>query len=372
MLDPSIETIVLQHPWMENACTLADILLPVTTTFETRDFSGDTCSGQWIAINIEEQAIDPVGEARSDYECVIAVAEALQELGGQYEGLVERFTGGKSDEDYMHLGFEGSGILDEAPDMTYEKLVEDGFWLCPTDPDWEAMPAGLINFFEDPDSFPLTTPTGKLEYYSQALAEHFPDDDVRGPYPKWIEETDEHKERISSDRAKDYPYLLVSNHPRWRVHANHDDVSWLREIETCKVKGPDGYLYEPLWINPIDAAKIGVKTGDVAALYNERGEVLGGVRVTERIMPGSVYQDHGARVDAIIRGRGGIDRGGANNLIAPSATSSKNAAGEVTNGFLVGVKKVDVLKLAQEYPEQFGRDYDDGAGLVASEWIKEG
>lgn len=40
-----------------------------------------------------------------------------------------------------------------------------------------------------------------------------------------------------------------------RIHANFDDNSWLREIETCKVIGPDGYAYEPVWINPEDAGK---------------------------------------------------------------------------------------------------------------------
>ena len=75
---------------------------------------------------------------------------------------------------------------------------------------------------------------------------------------------------LDSDRAKDYPYLIVSNHPRWRVHANMDDV-WFREIETCKVKGPDGYYYEPVWINPVD--KTQCKDGDVVSIF-ERGRVL--------------------------------------------------------------------------------------------------
>src|SRR5690606_13600724 len=99
------------------------------------------------------------------------------------------------------------------------------------------------------------------------------------------------QESLLHPRSEKFPYLMVSNHPRWRVHANMDDVSWFREIETCKVTGPDGYQYEPVWINPKDAAKLGVKTGDVVKIYNDRGWVLGGVYVTERIMPGVVYQD---------------------------------------------------------------------------------
>ena len=198
------------------------------------------------------------------------------------------------------------------------------------------------------------------------LAENFPDDKIRGPVAHWIEEGDGHQERIGSARAELYPHLLVSNHPRWRVHAQHDDIPWTREIHTCKVRGADGYLYEPIWVHPQEARKYGLQDGDVAELFNERGRVLGGVYVTERIMPGVLYQDHGARTDVLEYGVGGLDRGGANNLICPTRTSSKNAAGEVTNGFLVGIRKVDLQELAERYPEAFARDYDPNCGLVAS------
>ena len=150
------------------------------------------------------------------------------------------------------------------------------------------------------------------------------------------------------------------------MHAQHDDIPWLREIRTCKVKGPDGYMYEPIWVNPADAAELGLVDGDICKLFNERGAVLGGVIVSERIMQGSLYQDHGARTDILEFGVGGLDRGGANNLICPTAVTSKNAAGEVTNGFLVGIEKVDVFELAKQYPEAFARDYDPEVGLVAS------
>ena len=110
----------------------------------------------------------------------------------------------------------------------------------------------------------------------------------------------------------------------------------------------------------------------MVAVYNERGTVLGGCIVTERIMPGSVYQDHGARVDSIVRGKGGLDRGGANNLLCPLAAASKNTLSEATNGFLVNAKKVDVLALAEQYPEEFEREYKPEAGLRVSAWIVDG
>jgi len=155
--------------------------------------------------------------------------------------------------------------------------------------------------------------------------------------------------------------LIVSNHGRWRVHANLDDVTWFKEIHTCKVRGPDGYLYEPLWIHPTDAEKRGIENGDVVKVFNERGGVLGGAYVTERIMPGVVYMDHGARYDPIVPGE--LDRGGAINTICPRKTSSRNTIGMVTSGFLVEVERVDLGELMKKYPEAFKRPYHQTAGL---------
>jgi len=156
--------------------------------------------------------------------------------------------------------------------------------------------------------------------------------------------------------------LLMSNHGRWRVHANLDDISWFHEIVTCKVKGPDGYHYEPIWINPADAAKRGINNGDVVKAYNERGAVLVGAYVTERMMSGVVYVDHGARYDPIVVGE--LDRGGAINTISPHNGTSKNCWGMATSGYLVEIERADLDELRRQYPEAFNRPYDRATGQV--------
>ena len=143
---------------------------------------------------------------------------------------------------------------------------------------------------------------------------------------------------------------------------------------TCKVRGWDGYMYEPVWIHPSEAEKRGIKQGDIIGMYNERGMVLGGAYVTERIMPGVAYQDHGARVDPIcddpdVPQSEWIDRGGANNLICPEKILSRNCGGQVGSGFLVEVVKVDINDLKARYPEAFARQYDPGSGLRFSGWV---
>jgi trimethylamine-N-oxide reductase (cytochrome c) len=296
------------------------------------------------------------------------VAERMEERGGMFKGILQKYTQGKTNDDWVRAGFEST---EGSKRMTYEEFKERGYYVVPTKEGWEDETPGLYGFNDDPENNRLLTPTGKLEYYSSALAENFPDDEERPPLPRWVEESDEHKDRITSSRAKDYPFLLVSNHPRWRVHAQHDDVTWFREIETCKIKGPDGYAYEPIWVNPIDAGKLGIKHHDILRLFNERGGVLGAAYITERIMPGVLSQDHGARVDPIITGYGvGLDRGGANNLICPSAVTSKNSPGMVTSGFLVNIEKADVLELARQHPGAFARDYDPDCGIVLSSRIQ--
>jgi molybdopterin guanine dinucleotide-containing S/N-oxide reductase-like protein len=347
---PKVEFVLAQHPWLENDCLFADIILPVNTKFEEEDLAADLMGGQFYLMLHEKKCIEPMGESKSDYEVVCMIAEKL--------GLLEEYTGGKTVEEWRRFGFDKSGVQDLT---TYEEFEEKGYFVVPTHPEWKNFPHGLQKFYEDPENNPLKTPSGKIEFYSQNLARHFPDDKERPPVPHWIEKGESHDEALSSERAKKYPLLIMSNHGRWRVHANHDDITWTREIQTCKVKGPDGYNYEPLWINPSDAAARGIENGDVARVYNERGAVLGGAYVTERVMSGVVYMDHGARYDPIVPGE--LDRGGAINTITPHNITSKNATGMVVSGFLVEVEAVNIEDLRKGYPEAFKRPYHAAAGL---------
>jgi trimethylamine-N-oxide reductase (cytochrome c) len=350
LLSPKIEFVLVKHPWMENDCNFADILLPVNTKFEEEDIAWDVESGQYHTVFHEAKAVEPYGESYSDYEITCMLAERF--------GLLKEYSGGKTIEDNVKEYFEAFGL---GKMVSFKEFKENGYFVIPTDPKWSDQPAGLRLFHDDPVKNPLKTPTGKLEFVSTNLKKHFPDDIERPPMPHWIEKGQSHDERTSSSRARKYPLLMMSNHGRWRVHANMDDLTWIREIQTCKVQGPDGYKYEPLWINPKDAAARGIQTGDIVSTFNERGIVLAGAYVTERMKPGVVYMDHGARLDPIDPGK--IDRGGAINTITPHNNTSKNAVGMATSGFLVEVNKADMDELRQKYPEAFKRPYDPGAGL---------
>ncbi len=173
----AIEFIFCQHPWIENDALFADVILPVNTKLEEDDIGSDVFSGQMDLLFPQPRCIEPLGESFSDYEIVCKIAERL--------GILEEYTGGLSVPEIIKLGYETSGSADK---ISWEELNDKGYYVISPYPGWEKIPAGLIEFYEDPEKHPLSTPTGKLEFYSTGLAEHFPDDSERPSVPHWIPE----------------------------------------------------------------------------------------------------------------------------------------------------------------------------------------
>jgi trimethylamine-N-oxide reductase (cytochrome c) len=253
---------------------------------------------------------------------------------------------------------------------TDDEFHKNDIFVLPADPDIQKRPVSIRPLAEDPGNNPLTTPTGKLEFTSTAIQKYFPDDEDRPPYPKWIEKSASHDERLSSDRAKRYPLLCMSNHGHWRFHANLDDITWNREVDTMKLRAKDGYQYEPAWLNPSPAEARGIEHGDVVRVFNERVTVLCAAYLTERLIPSGVYVDHGSRFDPIDAET--LDRGGAINLITPHKNISKNATGMVVSGFLVDVQKVTDAEMdawKKKYPDAFARKVDEAAGVCLNGWL---
>lgn len=370
---PRIEFIVACHPWLENDLLYADLILPETTTFENEDMIvAMYCDVQGLFY--QDKCVEPIGESKSHYEVHRLIAQRL--------GVKEAMEAFPEPEEVMRSSYERSLAFTKFK-ISYEEFKERKMVLYdhPTVEEWEKLKKetevlpgvpfkpGLTWFYELPEGRGLDTPTGKIEFVSQGILKHFPDDKERPPLARWVE----HDELLTSSKAKKYPLLVISNHPRWRVGSQCDDITWTREIPTCKIRGPDGYLYEPLWIHPKDATKREIKHGDIVKAYNDRGTILTAAYVTERIIPGTVYVDHGARHDPIsIDER--IDRGGCSNLIDPSY-SERYKPGEdikipemVVSSYLVEVEKVDIFEFIRKYPVAFARKSHPEAGLSYESW----
>jgi anaerobic selenocysteine-containing dehydrogenase len=364
---PKIECFITNNLWLQNDCQFSDLILPVTTQLEEEDIMSNYApifGSQQTVAWLQKQAIEPIGESKSDYLISCEVAKKL--------GIYEEYTESLTVKERIRKVFDGSGMADH---ISWEELNEKQYWVSPVAPDWAETPPGLRKFYEDPNANPLPTPSGKLEFYSQRLAEHFPDDKERGPYPKYIAGGPgwSHDESLDTEngaeKCKKYPLLFMSNHPRYRLHSSGEGNAWLREIPTCKVKGYDGYSYEPLWIHPRTAGQRGIKYGDIVKVYNDQGTELFGAYVTERIIPGAVSADHGAHVDQITDN---LDRGGSTDLISPTGISSSHSGGMVVSGYLVEAERVDPSEMEvwkKKYPGAFARDYDPAYGLTLNSWM---
>ncbi|MEM0049678.1 MAG: molybdopterin-dependent oxidoreductase [Candidatus Bathyarchaeia archaeon] len=370
--NPKIEFHLVIHPWFENDALFADLVLPALTDFEVEDLVVSARS-EVVGIAYHNKCIEPIGESKSDYEIHRMIAERLAKEFNKPE-LIEKFPEPETilKEFYENtLAFKRYGVSWEEF-KTKKKIV---IYSHPTWEEWveikkrfgyDVYDSFMSKFYKGKSS--LETPSGKIEYQSTLALKHAPNDNERPPVAKWIE----HDELPTSPKRKNYPFIVCSNHPRYRFHSQGDEIIWLREI--YKVKGPDGYLYEGVWIHPSDAEKLGIKNGDIVMIYNDYGSTLAGAIITERIIPGAISIDHGARVD-IISVDDRIDRGGAIDLLMPTP-SFKYMPGEeirvpeqVCSGILVNIKKVDINELMNKYPEAFKRKMHPIIGPITETYL---
>jgi len=337
--NPKIETIVAQSAFLENDALFADIVLPICTQLEREDFSylgllsirsrkdapwveGRGCDVNNFIVIYMKKCIEPLYESKSDYEICRLVAKRL--------GVENEYTEGNTEEDWIRKLFESSLASEYT---SFEEFKEKGYYVFKFPDEWTRHP-GLRGFYET--SKGLNTPSGKIEFYSQRLAENFPNDVERPPTARYIAEGETHQESLSSNRAINYPLLMLSPHPRYRFHSQHETVSWLWEIPTYKVPR-DGCYYEPVWIHPKDAEDRSIKQGDFVRIFNERGSVVHAAYLTERMMPGVVRACNGIGYKQVENGKPNVML--PINVITPFNTTSKNAFGIAVNAFLVQLEK---------------------------------
>ena len=139
------------------------------------------------------------------------------------------------------------------------------------------------DFRRDPEAHRLRTPSGKIEIYSEKIAD-FALADCPG-HPVWLEPF----EWLGHPSAAQYPLHLLSDQPERRLHSQLDHSPYSR---AGKVSGR-----EPIYINTLDAKARGIASGDLVLVRNERGRSLAGAIVTDDMMPGVVRLATGSWYD---------------------------------------------------------------------------
>lgn len=310
------ELVVISECFWTAAAKHADIVLPITTSFERNDLTmtGDYSNQHLVPM---KQVVSPQGEARNDFD-VFAQLSALWEEGGE-----ARFSEGKTELQW----------LEEFYDIARKRGATQQVELPEFKQFWEAnqlieMPeseknAGFIRFADfrhDPQANPLKTPSGKIEIYSERIASFGYADCP--PHPTWLA-PDEWQGNAQSGQLQ-----LLSSHPAHRLHSQ---LNYAALRDKYAIAGR-----EPLTLHPKDAAERGIADGDLVRVWNARGQVLVGALVTEGIKPGVVCIHQGAWPDLDDEK---LCKNGAVNVLTLDIPTSRLANGCAANSSLVWAEK---------------------------------
>ncbi len=267
------DTIVVHDPYWTPMARSADIVVPSTTSLERNDLS---CTRNDPLLVAMQQVVPPFANSRDDYDTFADLASAL--------GFGEQFTEGRSSQEWIeHLYDQWRPFVDAdgGNTPTFEDFWSDGHYRMRTEDNLVLFG----DFREDPEKYPLSTPSGKIEIFSETI-ESFGYADCAG-HPRWYEPD----EWLGGPRASQFPLHLIANQPKTRLHSqlDHGAVS-----QASKIKGR-----EPIRMHPDAAAARGVSAGDVVRVFNDRGACLAGVIVDSDLRSDVVQLSTGAWYDPL-------------------------------------------------------------------------
>lgn len=308
------ETVIVNEVWWTATARHADIVLPATTTLERDDIGMGSRDRFLIAM---KQAIAPVGAARDDFAIFAALADRF--------GCREAFTEGRTAQDFIRHLYERAREQALARQMhwpDFDRFWAEGYLEIP-----ESAPhVFLADFRRDPAQHKLATPSGRIEIFSEKLA-RFGYDDCPG-HPAWIEPA----EWLGGEMAAHFPLHLLTPQPETRLHAQMDMG---RTSQAGKIAGR-----EPVRMNPADAARRGIASGDIVRVWNDRGAILAGAVLSDALRPGVVQIATGAWYDPAEPGTiGSLDKHGNPNVLTLDKGTSRLAQGPSAQTTLVEIEK---------------------------------
>jgi anaerobic selenocysteine-containing dehydrogenase len=246
---------VAHEQFLTDTTDYADIVLPATTFFEHKELQA--AYGHYY-LQMSHQAIEPLGECRSN-------VEVFRALAGR-------------------MGFDQECFHESVDEMMDTALVSDSPWLQGIDRERLERDGHVRLKFEEQFSdhssrfsvpflpfakgnFP--TPSGKAELYNEALKAHGLDPVVEFTPPS---------ESRHGERAKSFPLELLARKADNFLNSTFSNLASVQQME------------EPglLEINSTDALARGIIDGDTVRVFNPRGDILLKARVDGKVQPGVV------------------------------------------------------------------------------------
>lgn len=245
------------------------------------------------------KAIEPLYESKSDLDIFTELAVKMGIAG----------FNDKTEDEWLRYIAAKHGIPD------YDTFKAQGFYRPESPVPHVAFKKQIV----DPIHNPFPTPSGKIEIFSQQMAD-FNHTDILPPYAKYLVAGEER----ATSQFREYPLQLITTHSRRRIHSQLHNILWFRRIEP-----------HAIWMNPIDAKERRIENNDRVKVFNDRGATILPAKLSQGIMPGVVciYQGAWYEPDPL-----GNDSGGCANILTRGEHSPGGAF--CSNSVRVEVEKL--------------------------------
>ncbi len=241
---------VVHEQFLTDTTDYADFVLPATTFLEHTDVQG--AYGHYF-VQLSKQAIEPLGEARSN---VWLFSSLAQRMG--FSEACFRDTPEEMIRQALAIGADGRSTNAGMEHITLEELEREGH-----------MP---LAFGLRPFTFgQVSTPSGKIEFYSETLAAAGLDG-LPGFHPP--------VESRWSETAKKYPLELLARKSDNYMNSTFANLPGHRKMES--------QTSQKLEIHPLDAESRGVGEGDRVRVSNDRGAIELTAMLNAHLPPGVV------------------------------------------------------------------------------------
>ncbi len=299
------ETIIVNEQfWTATACR-ADIVLPATTTLERSDIGGTSRDPHVFYM---PKLIDPVGEARNDFDIFSDLSSRL--------GMEQTFTEGRDETAWLQHLWSKTEAQAAAQGLTapeFDEMVRQHIWHVPVPKKPEVY---LADFRRDPIAAPLPTESGKIQLASPRIASFQYDDFAE--HPAWFVPAE-----WIGNAAPD-ALALLTRQPRKFLH------SQLGQTRLATDHPPK------VCMHPFEAGKRGLSDGDHVLVSSPRGACLAQVAWSEKCRHGIAVMETGPWYQG---NENGVDRGGNPNAVTLDIATSSLSQATAAQTCLVTVER---------------------------------
>ncbi len=239
-----LDLLVVQDAFMGDTAQIADVVFAAATWGEKEG----TYTNSERRVNRANKAVEPIGNAKSDFDIVV-------EFAGYFDGVKEELFGGwKTPGDaFEEWKRVSAGQLCDYSGITYELLEQEGGIQWPCNAQF---------------------PKGTKRLYTEEIPFRFPDKKAHLICADWMP--------MKEPVRPEFPVILNTGRTVEQWHTR----TKTRSIEILDRLAPEAWVE----INPEDARALQVRSGDRIALSSPRGRVEDViVKVTQTVRPGNVF-----------------------------------------------------------------------------------